>query len=298
MADEMRPTITLSSLLDDQRSDREVILETNRLVQKMALRGAKTLVELEHAMKMIVQPTSALDLSSRTAAALVSAGIVTVRDLLAQTPMSLLQYESIGRFARNEIIEVLSVHGLRLANSDPVDQMQPHSANSLASQEHIKPAPDTATKCSEPSPPPLSDTPLRKGDVVSHPTKPDWGVGRVQSVTADGVAKILFVEVGEKNISTEAIQLTKLQHQLNAPPLQLTENVSCEPPPGKVLCTNCGQPTLFTDNASPERHALGWCDACFKHSKRTFKDSVTGETRYFDELRTVEGIKHKYYSPK
>ncbi len=298
MADEKRPTITLSSLLDDQRSDREVILETHRLVQKLALRGAKTLVELEHAMMMIVQPTSALDLNSRTAAALASAGIVTVRDLLAQTPSSLLQHESIGRLARNEIIEVLSIHGLRLADSESGERILPHATNGHTSQEPIKPVPEAAPKSTETSPPPEIDTPLRKGDVVSHPTKPDWGIGRVQSVTSDGVATILFADAGEKNISLKYIQLRKLQQQSGAPALQPQTDSAKEPPPGKVLCTNCGQPTLFTDNASAQRHALGWCDACFKHSQRTFKDSVTGETRYIDDLRTVDGIKHKYYSPK
>lgn len=297
MADEKRPKITLSSLLEDQRSDREVLLETNRLVQKLALRGAKTLVELEHAMKMLVQPTSALDLSSKTAAALVSAGITTVRDLLEQTPTSLLKHESIGRLARNEIIEVLSIHGLRLADSEPGEWMQPDASNSHALREPIKPVPDAAPKSSEALPSPEIDTTLRKGDVVSHPTKPDWGIGRVQSVTSDGVATILFAEVGEKNISLKAIQLTKLQQQLNAPPLMPREDMLREAPPGKALCKNCGQPTLFTDNAAPQRHALGWCDACYKHSQRTFKDSVTGETRYFDELRTVDGIKNRY-SPK
>ena len=297
MTDVKRPTITIPSIMDDQRSDREIILETNRLIQMLALRGTKTLVELEHAMNMIAEPTSALNLSSRTAAALASAGIVTVRDLLAQTPSSLLQHESIGRLARNEVIEVLSVHGLRLADSEPVERIQPHSASSRASQEPTRPAPETAQKSSETSPPPVFDTPLGKGDVVSHPTKPDWGIGRVQSVTSDGVATILFAEAGEKNISLKAIQLTKLQQQLNAPPLKPKEDILREAPPGKIMCTNCGQPTLFTENAAPQRRSLGWCDACYKHSQRTFKDSVTGETRYFDELRTVDGIKNRY-SPK
>ncbi len=297
MADERRPTITLSSLSYDQRSDREVILEINRLVKKVALRGTKTLLELEHALHMVSQSVSVLDLSSKTAAALASSKILTVRDLLAQTPTSLLQHESIGRFARSEIIEVLSVHGLRLADSVPAVPMQPQLADSNASQQLIMPAPDTVQECSEPLPPVVSDTLLRKGDVVSHPKKPDWGIGRVQSVTSDGVATIQFAEAGEKNISLKFIQLAKLQQQSGAPPLQAESDVLREAPPGKVLCKNCGQPTLFTDNAAPHRHDLGWCDACFKHSQRTFVDSATGETRYFDELRTVDGIKNRY-SPK
>ena len=31
-----------------------------------------------------------------------------------------------------------------------------------------------------------------------------------------------------------------------------------------------------------------------KHSQRTFKDETTGETRYIDEFRTIDGIKSRY----
>ena len=37
-----------------------------------------------------------------------------------------------------------------------------------------------------------------------------------------------------------------------------------------------------------------WCDPCFKHSQRTFEDKQTGEKRYYDELRTIDGIKIRY----
>lgn len=63
---------------------------------------------------------------------------------------------------------------------------------------------------------------------------------------------------------------------------------------GKFLCTNCGAPTQFGVTALSKRSELGWCEPCFKHSLRTFKDPTTGETRYADEFRTVDGIKNRY----
>lgn len=93
MADDKRPTLRLETPPADLRSDRDVLLETNRLVHQLMAQGAKTLVELEHSMQIVDQPVSALELSSRTGSALANAGIATVRELLAQTPSALLQFE-------------------------------------------------------------------------------------------------------------------------------------------------------------------------------------------------------------
>jgi hypothetical protein len=302
MNNETRPTLTLTPQLEDQRCDRDVILETNRLVQKLALRGAKTLIELEHAMHLVNQPISALDLGSRTQSALTSAGVTSVKDLLLQTPPGLLQYESIGRKDRNVIIEMLALKGLRLADPSPPMSMQPVSEPVLRLQQNKAivdhPIASIVRETVEPPPPSFSQAPLKKGDVVRHPTKSEWGIGRVQSVTIEGVATILFSEAGVKSISLKHIQLDLIRQTSDAPPILPTVVNLPEPPPGKVLCTNCGQPTVFTENTHPQRYAHRWCDACFKHSQRTFKDSVTGETKYFDEFRTIDGIKHRYYSPK
>lgn len=299
MTDEKRPSLTLHALPGDSRSDREVLLETNRLVQQLVFRGAKTLLELEHSMRMVALPVSALELSSRTGTALAHAGIATVKELIAQTPSGLLQFESIGRLARNEIIEALATHGLRLADPGVSNQEIPCPTSEPVPEGDLTSVDTENTHTNNPSPPKhsVSDESLKKGDIVKHPNKPDWGIGRVQSITAEGVAKVLFSEVGEKNISLQYVRFEKVQRTVSAPPLLSDEDKLREPPPGKVLCSNCGQPTQFTEQASPQRYALGWCDACFKHSQRTFKDSVTGEIRYFDDLRTVDGIKNRY-SPK
>lgn len=60
-------------------------------------------------------------------------------------------------------------------------------------------------------------------------------------------------------------------------------------PNTKIRCANCQQPTWFNESTEHERIVLGWCGPCFKHSKRTFVDKVSGETRSLDELRTVDG---------
>ena len=66
-------------------------------------------------------------------------------------------------------------------------------------------------------------------------------------------------------------------------------NRSLTMPKPKILCANCQLPTSFGESAEHERVVLGWCGPCFKHSRRTFVDKVSGETRSLDELRTVDG---------
>ena len=61
-----------------------------------------------------------------------------------------------------------------------------------------------------------------------------------------------------------------------------------------TTCKNCGALTRFTEAASHQRQELGWCDPCFKQSRRTFEDKDTGKKRYLDELRTIDGIKTRF----
>jgi hypothetical protein len=68
-------------------------------------------------------------------------------------------------------------------------------------------------------------------------------------------------------------------------------------PKVKTVCKNCGQRTTFGDTADVERVKLGWCSPCFVHSRRTFVDKDTSTIRYYDELRTIDGIKSRY-NPK
>ena len=137
----------------------------------------------------------------------------------------------------------------------------------------------------------------KKGDRVRHPKKPDWGIGQVQADSIDGTVRIFFANAGEKTISLDFVQPEKVSGDAASSPvldqLGRTETPSRDSK-GKVLCANCGAPTQFGETANPTRYRLGWCDPCFKHSQRTFEDKQTGEKRYYDELRTVDGIKSRY----
>ena len=137
----------------------------------------------------------------------------------------------------------------------------------------------------------------KKGDRVKHPKKPDWGIGQVLVDSTDGSVQIFFTHAGEKTISLDFVRPEKLSsaaassHILDRLDLIASSTKDAK---RKVLCTNCGAPTQFGDRANPKRHGLEWCEPCFKHSHRTFEDKHTGEKRYYDELRTIDGIKGPY----
>jgi hypothetical protein len=140
-------------------------------------------------------------------------------------------------------------------------------------------------------------TKYKKGERVRHPSKAEWGIGEVIADSNNEVVKIFFANAGEKSISLAYIKPHKVvgseADSTILDQLQITNKVVGR----HKHCTNCGGVTQFGENAEARRVALAWCDSCFKHSQRTFKDSDTGESRYFDGLRTVDGIKSRY-SPK
>lgn len=304
MVDQQK-TLRVPDPEDDPRSDRELLLETNRIVHALAKQGTKTITEIEHTISIIEKPVTVLDLSERTMGALATAEIRTVRALLHESQRSLVSRPAITRLALSEIKAALAAHGLRLSDSWPKETkdssdvtpdtigatklwMQP-----LSRAAEIQPA-------AHASPQPL-DLAIKQGDLVRHPKMAEWGVGHVKTITSDGIATITFERVGDKMISTRHINLIHTDdigvvkpRTGESSPAQRDTNTDS----GKVTCCNCGQPTLFTESSSPQRHALGWCNACFQQSGRTFSDRVTGEKRYFDELRTVDGIRHRYFSPK
>lgn len=301
MAEGKLETLTLSERLDDQRSDRRILLETNLLVRRLALlKGAKTLEELEAAMRIVDESIAVLNLSSRTQQALIGNNIQTVRQLLLLTPEALVEKENIGRLARNEIIEVLASHDLRLKESGQAHHIQPSRSVRPSQPDHgSQPSQATVESSSEElatsNPSPFE---YKKGDVVRHPTKEDWGIGKVLSDSTGGIVNVAFKQAGEKTLLLKYVQLIKVSGAPVADP-PMDQRAPSDPLfSGRAPCTNCGQPTQFGERATSQRVALGWCDSCFKHSKRTFQDQVTGEKCYVDELRTIDGIKHPYYSPK
>jgi hypothetical protein len=140
----------------------------------------------------------------------------------------------------------------------------------------------------------------RKGERVRHPKKPDWGVGQVLADSSGGSVKIFFERAGERVIALDVVPPAKLVGGDGASAILDSLDFSdagSKNSRGKVACKNCGAPTQFGETANPTRFRLGWCEPCFKHSLRTFEDKQTGEKRYFDELRTIDGIKNRY-SPK
>lgn len=137
----------------------------------------------------------------------------------------------------------------------------------------------------------------KKGDRVNHPKKPDWGIGQVLVDSNGGTVRIFFTRAGEKTISLDFVQPEKLSGDAASSLILDQLNLTSQPTRevrGKVLCTNCGAPTQFGDTANPKRYQLGWCEPCFRHSQRTFIDKTSGETRYIDEFRTIDGIKSRY----
>lgn len=100
--------------MSEPRTDREILEDIDRLVRDLALRGAKTIEELESAVRLMNEPIAALHLAQRTADVLTQAGIKTIRELASLRASELLTLDNLGRLRRNEIIEVLAQHGLRL----------------------------------------------------------------------------------------------------------------------------------------------------------------------------------------
>jgi len=54
---------------------------------------------------------------------------------------------------------------------------------------------------------------FKKGDRVLHPKKPDWGIGEVLENTEGQRVKVFFVEAGEKKISLELANLSKIDKE-------------------------------------------------------------------------------------
>ena len=137
----------------------------------------------------------------------------------------------------------------------------------------------------------------KKGDRVKHPKKPEWGIGQVLADSTDGTIRIFFAQAGEKTLALDFVHPELLSSDVASSPILDRLDPIAQPAKdakGKVLCANCGAPTQFGDTANPKRYRLGWCEPCFKHSQRTFEDKSTGEKRYYDELRTIDGIKSRY----
>ena len=136
----------------------------------------------------------------------------------------------------------------------------------------------------------------KKGARVRHPIKQEWGVGHVlEDGTIEGV-KVFFERAGDKDLSLSHTQLILLTRDEGRS--LILDALNFDKPTvskdGKPLCKNCGSPTNFTDRTTQDRVLKGWCEPCYKQSHRTFEDKDTGEIRYLDETRTIDGVKSRY----
>lgn len=285
-----------SGFTDDERTDREILLETNRLAHRIILKNARSIDEIEATWKIVNESIDALELPPRIHQSLVLNNVVTVRQLLEYSADQLLQLEDMGRLGRNTITEILSEHGLRLREK----RTQPNQNLAIPEQ---KPLPATAPEhqesqaiMSENLDAPLMETGYKVGDLVKHPTQSAWGVGEIISLQDNNLADIQFDTVGKKTLSLEHARLLKIGSREQTVGWQKDRETPVQDFP-KALCANCGQPTQFGEKTAHRRAELGWCDSCYKHSQRTFQDKVTGEKRYFDEFRTIDGIKSRF-NPK
>ena len=130
-----------------------------------------------------------------------------------------------------------------------------------------------------------------KGDRVRHPKMKDWGIGEVLLNTDSDSVTVFFSNVGKKMISLKHVDLKKISGKESES--SILDNIKSNEPEhkGKKLCKNCGQPTQFQETTSSYRYDLGWCSPCFNYGQAPFEDKETGKRSYFDELRTVDGIR-------
>lgn len=98
----------------DKRTDREILEHVDRIVNSLALNGAKTIEELEASLRLLNEPIDSLHLTQRSHEALADAGLNSVRDIVRLRASELVALPKIGRLSRNEIVHVLAQHGLRL----------------------------------------------------------------------------------------------------------------------------------------------------------------------------------------
>jgi hypothetical protein len=65
----------------------------------------------------------------------------------------------------------------------------------------------------------------------------------------------------------------------------------------RAVCANCGGPTSFGETADAERVQLGWCQPCLTQSKRRHFDAKSGQTVWFDEMKTIDSTAATAYFP-
>jgi len=130
-----------------------------------------------------------------------------------------------------------------------------------------------------------------KGERVINPKMKVWGIGQVLLNSDSDSVTVFFSNVGEKMISLKYAELKRITGK--DAKSEILDNLKSHESEhkGKKLCKNCNQPTQFPERSNSHRYDLGWCSPCFNYGQAPFENKETGKRPYFDQLRTVDGIR-------
>ena len=138
------------------------------------------------------------------------------------------------------------------------------------------------------------------GDRIVHPSKPEWGIAEVLSQSTN-VITVWFEEVGKKKLSLTYVKPMRVfgknakSKVLQTQPWESNQAAEDTIKDGaKTRCKNCGQNTVFNSRSSPARVDLGWCEPCMRQSQRKFVAKENNETIYYDDYKTIDGIRTRY----
>lgn len=141
------------------------------------------------------------------------------------------------------------------------------------------------------------------GDRVLHPDRRDWGIAEVIRQSGNMVT-VWFEEVGEKTLSLSYVKPLPVygahaqSEILDGKPWSTGKNATRkEDDQRQPICKNCGQPTRFSARSSAARVDRGWCEPCMRQSERKHTLKENGETVYYDEYRTIDGVRTPF-SPR
>lgn len=130
-----------------------------------------------------------------------------------------------------------------------------------------------------------------RGEFVLNPRMIDWGIGQIVADSKNGLVKAIFVQVGEKLISTKHVQLQRIENPGIDPLIPETPEEKDSFNKKEFLCKNCGEPARIVERTSSKRAALGWCVRCFEILEKSKIDVYTESGRkWADESRTIDGI--------
>lgn len=132
---------------------------------------------------------------------------------------------------------------------------------------------------------------LEVGEKVSHPTMPEWGIGKILEVITGGKVKIFFINAGEKTISLKHAALLKVEGKDAAHPILDNPTFSERAKKGKLYVGLPAARDYFLSLFSP----LGFEDEDYLDEERNYKVAahkflldLLGKEEFFALLRAEE----------